>query len=99
MQTKIGEGLTVPHNMGIVISGNAIIGKNVTIMQQVTIGDNITKEKQLSPVIGDNVFIGAGAKIIGNCTIGNNVKIGANSVITKNIPDCSTVVGINQIVR
>ena len=80
------------------ISGGTIIGKNVTIMHQVTIGENVTG-KDGSPTIGNNVFIGAGAKIIGDVHIGDNVKIGANAVVTKDVSDNCTVIGFNRILQ
>lgn len=85
-----------PHGInGIFISGDAKLGKNVVIFQQVTIGSNrlFDSKNQGSPVIGDNCYIGAGAKIIGNVTIGNNCRIGAGTVVTKDVPDNSLVVG------
>lgn len=79
----------LPHGLnGIIISHNAVIGKNATIFHQVTIGEG----KNGAPTIGDNVLIGAGAKIIGNIKIGNNVSIGAGCVVTCDIPDNCTVV-------
>lgn len=92
---KIGGGLRLPHNMGIVISGSAVIGNNCEIFHQVTIGVDKTGR---APKIGNNVFIGAGAKIIGNIVVGNNVKVGANAVVTKNVPDGVTVVGANKFI-
>ena len=79
---------------GIFISGEAVIGKNCTIYQQVTIGSNmLIDSKGLgSPVIGNDCLIGAGAKIIGKVTIGNNCRIGANTVVTKDLPDNSVIV-------
>ena len=97
LEARIGKGLRLPHLLGIVISGNAIIGENCTIMHQVTIGVDGFKS-DLAPKIGDNVFIGAGAKIIGNVSIGNNVVVGANSVVSKSIPDGMTVVGFNRVI-
>lgn len=85
-----------PHGInGIFISGDAKLGKNVVIFQQVTIGSNrlFDSKNQGSPVIGDNCYIGAGAKIIGNVTIGNNCRIGAGTVVTKDVSDNSLVVG------
>lgn len=81
-----------PHGIkGIFITDSAKIGKNCTILQQVTIG--LKKlEDSIGPHIGDNVFIGSGAKIIGNIKIGNNVKIGAKCVVVEDIPDGATVV-------
>ncbi len=79
----------LPHGLyGIVVSHNAVIGKNATIFHQVTIGEG----NNGAPTIGDNVYIGAGAKIIGNIKIGNNVKIGANCVVFMDVPDNCTVV-------
>lgn len=84
---------TLPHHLnGIIISTNAVIGHNCTIMQQVTIGAKLPGDEE-GAIIGDNVLIGAGAKIIGSIKIGNNVKIGANTVVVNDIPDNCTVVG------
>lgn len=93
--TEIGGGLRLPHNMGIVISGSAVIGNNCEILHQVTIG---VDETGRAPRIGNNVFIGAGAKIIGDVKVGDNVKIGANAVVTKNVPDNVTAVGANKFI-
>jgi serine O-acetyltransferase len=84
-----------PHGiLGIFISNDAILGNNITILQQVTIGSNSISDskKSGSPLIGDNCFIGAGAKIIGKVCIGKNVKVGANAVIVEDVPDNATVV-------
>lgn len=82
----------LPHGLnGIIVSHNAVIGKNCTIFHQVTIGEG----KGGAPVIGDNVLIGAGAKVIGGIRIGNNVKIGAGCVVAKDVPDGATVVCAN----
>ncbi len=85
--------------MGIVISGNASIGENCTIFHQVTIGVDEITDPGAAPVIGNNVIIGAGAKIIGGITIGDHVKIGANAVVTKDVPDGATVVNDNKIIH
>ena len=78
------------HSYGVVINSAVRCGKGVKIEHLVTIG----AEGDESPILGDNVFVGAGAKIIGPITIGNNVKIGANAVVTKDIPPNTTAVGI-----
>lgn len=91
--TDIKEGFMINHFGGIVVHGNAKIGKNCTMLQGVTIGNNIYKSRNDVAVIGDNVTISSGAKIIGNIKIGNNVTIGANAVVTKDIPDGAIVVG------
>ncbi|MCD7812308.1 MAG: serine acetyltransferase [Ruminococcus sp.] len=93
-KSEIGAGFHIAHGNGIVIHPNAKIGKNCSILQQVTIGNNLNKSRNDVAKLGDTVFIGAGAKIIGPVNIGNNVIIGANSVVTKDIPSNSTVAGI-----
>lgn len=92
--TEISSGLYIVHFGGIVINSNAKIGRNLNISQGVTIGQSNRGEKKGVPIIGDNVYIGPGAKIFGSVIIGNNVSIGANSVVTKDIPDNSVVIGI-----
>ena len=91
---KVGKNLFIDHGMGIVIGETTIIGDNVTIYQGVTLGGITNIKKKKHPTIFDNVIIGAGAKILGPVTIGKNSKIGANSVVTKNIPPNITVVGV-----
>jgi len=92
-KTKIGEGLSIPHLQNIVIGENAVIGRNCTILQGTTIGSNLFKARYDLATIGDNVLMGAGCKIIGPVKIGDNVTIGANSVVTKDIPDNVVVAG------
>lgn len=87
---NFGPGFVLIHSNGVVINTGVQAGRNVFIEHQVTIG----AEKQKAPVLGDNVFIGAGAKILGAVRIGNDVKIGANAVVTKDVPDGATAVGI-----
>lgn len=85
----------MPHRGGaIVIHGDVIIGEQCEIMQNVTIGNNIMKSRDDVAQIGDCVTLCAGVKIIGNVKIGNHVMVGANSVVTKDIPDNSIVAGI-----
>ena len=92
--TKVGEGLYIGHFGGIIISGGAVIGRNCNISQGVTIGVAGRGEKRGIPIIGDGIYIGAGAKVIGKIRVGNNVAIGANAVVTKDVPDNAVVVGI-----
>jgi serine O-acetyltransferase len=87
---EFGPGLVIVHSFGIVVNSSVRAGRNVVLEHGVTIG----AEKFHSPVLGDNVFIGAGAKIIGGVRIGSDVKIGANAVVTKDLPDGATAVGI-----
>lgn len=95
----VGSGLRLPHLKGIVISHGARVGSDCTIFHQVTLGVNGRKSLEIGPMIGDRVSIGVGAKLIGPITVGNDVTIGANAVITKNIPDGATVVGFNHIIN
>ncbi len=91
---RIGRRVFIDHGIGVVIGETAVIGNDVTIYQGVTLGGvNLTKGKR-HPTIEDGVVIGSGAKILGNITIGANAKIGANSVVIKNVPADSTAVGI-----
>lgn len=87
---EFGPGLVILHSFGIVINSSVRAGRNLVLEHGVTIG----AEKGQSPLLGDNVFIGAGAKIIGPVRIGSDVKIGANAVVTKDLPDGATAVGI-----
>ena len=82
----IGKGLLIDHGIGVVIGETAIIGDNVTLYQGVTLGGTGKETGKRHPNIGDNVMISAGAKIIGSFTVGENSKIGAGSVVTKDIP-------------
>ncbi len=89
----IGKGFCISHCFSIMIS-ECSIGDNVTVMQQVTIGSSRGGNRAGFPTIGSNVFIGCGAKIIGKVKIGNNVVVGANAVVTKDIPDNAIVGGV-----
>lgn len=89
--TKVGSGLLFTHFSCIIVSPFCEIGDNATIYQGVTIGGMAGKGH---PVIGCNVVAYAGAKIIGNVHVGNNVVIGANAVVTKDVPDNAVVVGV-----
>lgn len=92
--TKISQGLYLPHYGTIVIHRDTIIGEHCNVGQGVTIGIAGRGEKQGVPKIGNFVYIAPGAKIIGKIDIGNNVMIGANSVVTKSIPDNAVVAGV-----
>lgn len=88
--TKIGKGFYIGHGICIVINYKTIIGNNVNVSQFVNIGSS----DGTYATIGDNVFIGPHVSIVGRVHIGNNVTIGAGSVVTKDIPDNATVVGV-----
>lgn len=90
----IGQRLFIDHGLGVVIGETAEIGNDVTLYHGVTLGGTTWHKTKRHPTLGDNVLVGAGAKILGAITIGNSVRVGANSVVMKDVPPCCTVVGI-----
>jgi len=91
---KIGKDFFIDHGSGTVIGETAEVGDNVTIYQNVSLGGTSLKQEKRHPTVGNNVVIGAGAKLLGPIVIGDNVKIGSNSVVTKDVPPNSVVVGV-----
>ena len=92
--TRIGEGVRFFHHDCIIIAQTAKIGKNASIHQGVTIGRVFNGPYAGVPIIGNNVVIFAGAKVLGNIHIGDGVVIGANAVVTKNVPANCVVAGV-----
>ncbi|TCS77498.1 serine O-acetyltransferase [Pectinatus cerevisiiphilus] len=90
----IGPGLFIDHGTGIVIGETAELGRNVTLYQGVTLGGTGKEKGKRHPTIGNNVVVSTGAKILGSFTVGNHAKIGAGSVVLKEVPAYATVVGI-----
>ena len=96
----IGTGFFIDHATGVVIGETAVIGNDVTLYQGVTLGGVSFEKGKRHPTIGDRVVIGANATVLGNITIGNDVRIGAGSVVLKDVPHNSTVVGVpGQIIE
>ena len=93
-RTEIGGGFYIGHSGCIVVHWKSTIGKNCNISQGVTLGKANRGRNEGVPTLGDCVYIGPGAKIVGSVRIGNNVAIGANCVVTKDVPDNAVVVGI-----
>ena len=91
---QIGRRIFIDHGIGVVIGETAIIGDDVTIYQGVSLGGVSLEQTKRHPTLESGVVIGAGAKILGDITIGKNAKIGANSVVIKDVPAESTAVGI-----
>jgi len=91
---KIGPGLFIDHATGVVIGETAEVGEDVTIFHGVTLGGTGRDRGKRHPTIGDRVTIGAGAKILGAIKIGEDSRIGANSVVVKEVPASAVVVGI-----
>ena len=90
----IGDGLFIDHGTGIVIGETAEIGKNVTLYQGVTLGGTGKEKGKRHPTIGNNVVVATGAKVLGSFKVGDHAKIGAGSVVLKEVPPYATVVGI-----
>lgn len=97
---QIGNRLFIDHGMGVVIGETCEIGDDVVIYQGVTLGGSGKEKGKRHPTVGDNVVIGSGAKVLGSFKIGDQANIGANSVVLKEVPAGSTVVGIpGRVVR
>jgi serine O-acetyltransferase len=92
---KIGRRVFIDHGVGVVVGETAEIGNDVLIYQGVTLGGvSLDKDVKRHPTVKSGAVISAGAKVLGNITIGKNAKVGANSVVIKDVPDDSTAVGI-----
>jgi serine O-acetyltransferase len=90
---KIGKRLFIDHGTGVVIGETAVIGDGVTIYQGVTLGGTGKEKGKRHPTIGNNVVVGANAIILGNITIGENSRVGAGTIVTKDVLPNQTVVG------
>ena len=100
-KAKIGKNLFIDHGMGVVIGETSEIGDNVTIYHMVTLGgispsinSNEQRNTKRHPTLKNNVVVGSGAQILGPIIVGENAKIGANAVVTKNVPEKAVMVGI-----
>ena len=100
-KAKIGENLFIDHGMGVVIGETSEIGNNVTIYHMVTLGGispSINSDDQRNskrhPTLMDNVVVGSGAQVLGPVVVGKNAKIGANAVVTKDVPENAVMGGI-----
>jgi serine O-acetyltransferase len=91
---RLGPGLFIDHGMGVVIGETAEVGENVTIYQGVTLGGTSLEKVKRHPTIGRNVVIGSGAKVLGPFSVGDNSRIGSGSVVVKEVPPNSVVVGV-----
>jgi len=91
---QIGRRFFIDHGMGVVIGETTIVGDDVTLYQGVTLGGTGKESGKRHPTIGNNVVVGAGAKVLGNIAIGENCRIGSGSVVLRDVPDNSTVVGV-----
>ena len=91
---KLGPGLFIDHGMGVVIWETAEVGENVTLLHGVTLGGTSLRREKRHPTLGNNVTVGAGAGIFGAFTIGNGSRIGAGSVVVREVPPKAVVVGV-----
>jgi serine O-acetyltransferase len=91
---QIGRRLFIDHGMGVVFGETCIVGDDVTIYQGVTLGGTGKEKGKRHPTVGNSVTIGSGAKLLGNITIGDNCRVGAGSVVLRDVPDNSTIVGV-----
>ena len=97
---QIGRRLFIDHAMGVVIGETTIVGDDCVLYQGVTLGGTGKESGKRHPTLGDRVTVGTGAKVLGNIRIGDDVKIGGNSVVVKDVPSNSTVVGVpGRVVR
>lgn len=91
---KLGPGLFIDHGMGVVIGETAEVGENVTLLHGVTLGGTSLMKEKRHPTLADNVVVGAGAGVFGAFTIGTGSRIGAGSVVVREVPPNSVVVGV-----
>ncbi|RCJ29039.1 serine O-acetyltransferase [Nostoc minutum NIES-26] len=91
---EIGKGVFIDHGMGVVIGETAIVGDYTLIYQGVTLGGTGKDNGKRHPTLGKNVVVGAGAKVLGNLQIGDRVRIGAGSIVLRDVPSDCTVVGV-----
>lgn len=97
---RIGPGFFIDHGMGVVIGETTEIGRNVTLYQGVTLGGTSRSREKRHPTIEDDVVVGAGAKVLGPFTVGRGSRVGAGSVVIREVPPGATVVGIpGRVVR
>jgi len=90
----LGPGLFIDHGMGVVIGETAEVGENVTLLHGVTLGGTSLRKEKRHPTLGTNVVVGAGAGIFGGFTIGAGSRIGAGSVVVREVPENCVVVGV-----
>ena len=90
----IGRGVFIDHGTGLVVGETAVIGNDVSILQEVTLGGTGKEQGDRHPKVRDGVLLSAGAKVLGNIEIGAGAKVGAGSVVLKDVPPCATVAGV-----
>lgn len=96
---QIGRRFFIDHGVGVVIGETAEIGDDVMLYHGVTLGGTSGRRVKRHPTLGDHVMVGAGAKILGPVHVGSNVKVGANSVVVKDVPTGAVATGIPAVYR
>jgi serine O-acetyltransferase len=91
---RLGRGLFIDHGMGVVIGETAEVGEDVTLLQGVTLGGTSLKREKRHPTLGNSVVVGAGATVLGAITVGDGSRIGAGSVVVRDVPPNAVVVGV-----
>jgi len=90
----VGTGVFVDHGTGLVVGETATVGNDVSILQGVTLGGTGKERGDRHPKVGDGVLLGAGAKVLGRVDVGRRAKVGAGSVVLRDVPPCATVAGV-----
>ena len=90
----VGSGVFIDHGTGLVVGETAVIGNDVSILQEVTLGGTGKERGDRHPKVRDGVLLAAGAKVLGNIEIGKGAKVGAGSVVLRDVPPCATVAGV-----
>jgi serine O-acetyltransferase len=90
----VGTGVFIDHGTGLVVGETSVIGNDVSILQEVTLGGTGKERGDRHPKVRDGVLLAAGAKVLGNIEVGRGAKVGAGSVVLKDVPPCATVAGV-----
>ena len=90
----VGRGVFIDHGTGVVVGETSVIGNDVSILQNVTLGGTGKERGDRHPKVRDGVLLAAGAKVLGNIEVGARAKVGAGSVVLKDVPPCATVAGV-----
>jgi serine O-acetyltransferase len=94
----VGRGVFIDHGTGLVVGETAVIGDDVSILQEVTLGGTGKERGDRHPKVRDGVLLAAGAKVLGNIEIGRGAKVGAGSVVLHDVPPCATVAGVPALI-
>ena len=96
---QIGRRLFIDHGMGVVVGETTMVGDDVVLFHGSTLGGKTMRRGKRHPTLGDNIVVGASAKVLGPVWIGNGALIGANAVVTKDVPAGCTAIGVPATIR